>query len=357
MSKSAKFLVTAVLGIMLPQYLMAADAPSESKLPFPTQLAQYQTIDKISRVDAVLEAVKRSTVSAQTSGRITEVNFDIGDFVKANSVLVRISRVEQQPQLAAADALQQEAQVRLTEAEIEHERILGVYQKKLVAKSAMDKAEADLKASQKRYEAAKAKARQARARLKYTTVKAPYSGYVVKRFVDLGETVAPGKPIMSGLSLDQLRASAYIPQTLVNQVRALKVATVELEGRQIQSEKIQVSPQADPSSHAYLVRVYLPERTQKALPGMFVKLGLITGEQSVLLVPHKALVLRSELTAIYVVDSNQKAILRQVRVGRSYDGGVEVLAGLSAGETIALDPIAAGIYIKEHKNKKGKENE
>lgn len=352
MSKSACIVLT-ITGFLLFNHKLMAD------VPFPTSVAQYQTIAKQTQVDGVIEAVNRSTVSAQTSGRITEVNFDIGDYVKANSVLVRISKVEQQPQLAAADAVRQEAEARLTEAEAEHARITEVYRKKLVAKSAMDKANADLKSAKQRYVAAKAKAKQAKARLTYTTVRAPYSGYVVKRFVDMGETVAPGKPIMSGLSLDQLRATAYIPQALITQVRSLTKAIVETtDNRRIESESIQVSPQADPSNHAYLLRIYLPERTQNVLPGMFVKLKLNTGEQTVLLVPPQALVRRSELTGIYVLDKDQRVILRQVRVGHSYPGGVEVLSGLTQGERIALDPIAAGIYLKEYGTKrKGNSNE
>ncbi|MDH5326798.1 MAG: efflux RND transporter periplasmic adaptor subunit [Gammaproteobacteria bacterium] len=325
-----------------------------AELPFATLSVDYRTVAQKSQVDAVVEAVKRSTVSAQTSGRIIEVNFDIGDFVKANSILVRISRTEQQPQLAAADALQQEALVRLNEAEIEQKRVQEVFDRKLVAKSAMDKANADVNAAQKRYEAAKAKARQARAKLTYTTVKAPYSGYVVKRFVDIGETVGPGKPIMSGLSLEQLRASAYIPQSLVSQVRTLKSAEVLVGERVLQSSEIQVSPQAEPDSHAYLLRVYLPERTRDLLPGMFVKLVLNTGERKVLLVPQTAVVRRSELTALYVVNGQQVS-LRQVRVGRTHGDSVEVLAGLQAGENIALDPIAAGIQLKEATGPKAQE--
>lgn len=336
-----------ILRFILLCIFLIPGASMANSLPFSTHVTKVQAQAAYLNISGVVEAVKRSTVSAQTSGRITQVNFDIGDYVKAGGVLVRISRSEQQPQLAAADALQQEAGVRLREAKREHKRVSEVYAKKLVAKSALDKAEAELDAAQKRYEAADAKAKQALARLKYTTIKAPYSGYVVQRFVDIGETVTVGKPIMRGLSLEQLRVNAHVPQSQIERVRALKTATIVFGEHRIESTKLQVSPQADPESHAFLLRAYLPQGQTELLPGMFVKLQLKTKQGQVLLVPEQALVRRSELTAVYVVDQNSKVILRQVRTGHEYKGGVEILAGLRDGETIALDPIAAGIYLKD----------
>ena len=72
------------------------------------------------------------------------------------------------------------------------------------------------------------------------------------------------------------------------------------------------------------------------------------GEEVRLLVPAAAVVYRSEVTAVYVVDGSNRVALRQIRAGRVLpDGSMEVLAGLAAGERVALDPIRAGIYLKE----------
>jgi multidrug efflux pump subunit AcrA (membrane-fusion protein) len=79
---------------------------------------------------------------------------------------------------------------------------------------------------------------------------------------------------------------------------------------------------------------------------MFIKIGFVIGETQRLLVPADAVVRRSEVTAAYVVDGTEVA-LRQLRLGRLYGDRIEVLAGLEPGETIALDPVAAGVYVKE----------
>jgi RND family efflux transporter MFP subunit len=223
-----------------------------------------------------------------------------------------------------------------------------------VAKSALDKAAADLKAARQRYQATVARMKQAKEQLRYTVVKAPYTGVVVDRFVELGELVSPGKPVMSGLSLKELRAAAEIPQSLMAQMEATKKvrlffsqASVDGQSQQkvVESRRIQLSPQADPKSHTFLARAYLPEDIPNVFPGMYVKMAIVTGEQKTLLVPEQAIVHRSELTAVYVVTDN-KVHLRQVRIGSHEDGQVEILAGLDAGEQVALDPIQAGIYLK-----------
>ena len=110
--------------------------------------------------------------------------------------------------------------------------------------------------------------------------------------------------------------------------------------------KSTTAPVAEPTTNTFRVRVDLPEGSARLFPGMFVKVGFVVGETHRLLVPHDAIVRRSELSAVYVVTDGRVG-LRQVRLGRRYGEDAEVLAGLDEGETVALDPVAAGIYIKE----------
>ena len=85
----------------------------------------------------------------------------------------------------------------------------------------------------------------------------------------------------------------------------------------------------------------LPANAADLYPGMFVKVGFVTGESPRLLVPKSAIVARSEVTAVYVVDGDGRTSLRQVRTGGAFGDRLEVVAGLAAGERVALDPVAA----------------
>ena len=94
------------------------------------------------------------------------------------------------------------------------------------------------------------------------------------------------------------------------------------------------------------MRLDLPRDTKSLFPGMFVKTGFVTGERRELAVPKGAVVHRSEVTGVYVVGDDGQVRFRQIRLGRALDDTYAVLAGLSEGERVALDPIAAGVVLK-----------
>ena len=107
---------------------------------------------------------------------------------------------------------------------------------------------------------------------------------------------------------------------------------------------------ADEASHTFKVRLYLPAGTRSMFPGMFVKTAFVTGLKQELVIPGAAVVYRSEVTGVYVVEADGTLRFRHVRLGRTTpEGDVLVLAGLTPGERVALDPIAAGAELKRRR--------
>lgn len=329
-----------------------SDAQAGQTLPFPVAAVTEQSILQEQLFDATVEAVNQSTVSAQVAGRIESIAVDVDDYVAKDAVILRFRSPEQRAGVEAMQAARREAQARHQEAAAQFARLQSVYERHLVAKSALDKASADMKAAKARLDAAQAGLTQAQEQLSHTEVRAPYSGIVVKRHVQVGESVNPGQPLITGLSLDSLRAVAEVPQTLIDAVRSRNVAHVLLPGPgagTVAVSGLTVFPYADPQTHSFKVRVNLPAGVRGIYPGMLIKVAFITGEQTAVLAPVQAVVHRSEVTAVYVVDKNDHVALRQVRVGHRHDtGSIEVLAGLQAGERVALDPIRAGMYLKSN---------
>ncbi len=342
MPKSIHLLLLYSLLAALPAQLTAAPPP------FPVAEVQQQILPDEQVLDGVIEAVNKSTVSAQTAGRVEEIMVDINDSVSQGAPIVRIRNIEQRAGLEQAQASLREAQARFIEAEAEYNRIRGVYERQLVAKAQMDSATATLNAAKARLEAAQAGVAQARESLGYTIISAPYSGIVLERHVELGESVQPGKPLMTGFSLDELRVIVNVPQRLIGPVRQHHQARVlpPNGGDSIVAEKLIFFPYADPQSNVFKVRVYLPKKTKGLYPGMFVKTAFRVGEAQRLTIPRSALVQRGEVSAVYGVRDGQVS-LRQVRPGRAVGDQMEILAGLEAGESVALDPIQAGVYLKE----------
>lgn len=337
--------------IIFPQPVLADDAGKQLE----TAEVRLETLSREFRLDGVVEAINKATVSAQTGGNIQEILVDVDDYVEKDSIIIRLKDVSQQAQLKKALAGEKEAISHLAKAEDEYKRIEDIYAKKVVSKAQMDEATHALSAAKARLESARASLEEAREQLSYTQVKAPYSGIVTERHVEVGETVQPGTKLMTGVSLDKLRVNVDVPQSLINKIRLYGKAyiytdaEVNGEDNQVEVEKITIFPIADRASNTFIVRLDLPEGIKGLFPGMFVKASLVTGEKQVLMVPQQSIVHRSEVTAVYVVADDGRIDFRHIRLGSVNDGSQVILSGLEEGEKVAMDPIQAGIVVMQQR--------
>ena len=303
--------------------------------------AHPEVIPLERRLDGRIEAVNQGTVAAQTAGRVAEILYDVNDFVPAGAVIIRLRATEQRAGLLQAQAALSEAAARESEAQTRYRRIADMYDRKVVPKATLDEATANRDAAVARLASARAALESAKEGVAYTEVRAPYAGVVTKRLVEVGETVSPGTALMSGLSLQFLRVAVDVPQSIVEQVRRIKRAAVYVNGRRVEATKVIVFPEATSESNTFRARLELPENATDLYPGMFVKVGFVTGDVEGLLVPAATVVERSEITAVYIVDASGRTSMRQVRVGDRIGDRVVILSGLTSGERVALDPLAA----------------
>jgi RND family efflux transporter MFP subunit len=336
MPLSGIFLLVAGCGSKMPPPAHPSVLPLASMVIQPVRAPLERT------VDGTIEAVNQATISAQTAGRVTEILYDVNDVVPAGAVIIRLKGNEQRAGLQGAQAALTEAQARNAEAATTYQRIADLYQRRVVSKAQLDQATANRDAAAARLTAAEAALTTAREGVGYTEVRAPYGGVVTKRLVEVGESVSPGIPLMTGLSLRDLRVNTHVPQSIVMQVRRLKQAAVYVGNRRIEATKITIFPEAATPSSTFRARLDLPPGALDLAPGMYVKVGLVVGEAERLLVPASAVVERSEVTGVYVIGPHGHVSLRYVRPGHRFGDQMEILAGLAAGDQIALDPIAAG---------------
>ncbi len=346
------FIVVLILAQLV--HLEHANASNTIKQLETAQVSQ-KLLSREFRLDGEVEAIYKTTVSAQTSGIVQKILVDVDDYVEKGSIIVHLKDVTQQANLRKALAGENEAIAHLSKAEDEYIRVKDVFAKKVVPKAKMDDATHALAASKARLDSARANLEQARVQLSYTRVKAPHSGIVTQRHVEVGETARLGEKLVTGVSLDKLRVNIDVPQSLINRVRIHNKASVYTEAAigdgkvRVAVEKITIFPIADRASNTFKVRLDLPQGIKNLFPGMFVKVSLVTGEKQELMVPKQAIVQRTELTATYVVANDGSISFRQVRMGR-IDGALQViLSGLSEGEEVALDPIKAGILLMQQR--------
>lgn len=328
---------------------LSASAMAEPLEAAPVQLRE---VEQTYSVDGVVEATRQSTVSAQISGRVKAVYFDVGDRVSKGQIILRIDEREANQALAGSRAQLSQAEAALQNARLNYERSKQLFEQKFISQAALDKAKSDYEMAKAQAEAGQAGAEQAALMQSYTAVVAPYAGVVSARMVEMGEMVTVGKPLMTGFDPSQLRVIANVPQDRLAAIGSRPNVSVEVPSlsRWIKAASVTVQPSADLRTHSTPVRVDLPSNEKGLYPGMFVRTHFVVGKENKLLIPQSAVVRRSEVVGVYVLDDKDVPRLRQVRLGEANaKGEFEVLAGLNPGERVAREAVKAGMVAAGNK--------
>lgn len=331
----------------------AEPAPESENIEFSpvelqTVVIQREEVDEEIVFDGTLEALHKSTVASETNARVIELPFDVDDYVEKGNVIVRFRDTEQKAQMSSAEAALSEAEARYTDARLEYERAEKLYARGLIPKAQMDSATAAYESARARVRAAEAGRKRAVEQLEHTVVRAPYSGIVVTRHIEVGETATVGQPLMTGLSLEHLRAVVEIPQQHIAPLRKHRKARVIFpDGRRVEASELRIPPTADAETHTFRVLVSLPPDDHGVYPGTLVKVAFVRGRMERLVVPSESVVRRGELTAVYVIEDDNRMRFRYLRVGSpTGDGLIPVLSGLTGGERVATDGVAAAVAYK-----------
>lgn len=304
-------------------------------------IVKSESLAQVVQLDGVVQPINQGTVASQTSGRIVGLNVDVNDYVKKGTVLLEISAVQQSASLDAAQAQLASAIAQDREAQAQVKRYRQLFPKGAISQDVMDSAEARARSASAAVKSAQAAVAQAKESLGYTSVTAPYDGVVTQRHVELGETVAPGTPLVSGFSIDKLRVETEIPQRYqpaVSDVAQFEV--VSPQGERILPTQYSLFSYADPQSHTFKIRLNLPEDISTFVPGMWVKTEFHYGNRDTILIPSSSVVRRAELSSVYRIQDDSR-VLNPVRLGQTYGDYTEVLSGLEEGDVISTTALNA----------------
>lgn len=329
-------------------FLMALPVAATAALPFETAIVGTGGVGSAYSAEAMVEAGRESTLAAQVSGRILYMGVDAGDAVRQGQVLARIDDREARDAVAGNTAQVVQAEANLANAKAQYERARQLVARKFMSPASLDKAQAEFEAAQAQLNAARAGFSQASTARGYATIVAPFAGIVSTRQMQAGEMASLGKPLLTVFDPSTLRVTASVPETKVESLRQRNRLTIEFPALQktLTSSAITILPASDTQTHVVTVRIALPERPPGIYPGMFARVSIDSAQApESIRVPIRAIVRRSEVTAVYVVQGD-RVELRQIRPGTEAAGYLEVLAGLERGERIALDPTKAGLYLK-----------
>lgn len=289
-----------------------------------------------------LEAEKQSTLSTRVMGQIERVLVQPGQKVKAGDLLVQIRNQDIQAKKAQVQAGKIEAQSALQSAEKDLNRFEALYQ----SKSATDKEIDDMRT---RYEMAKARMdavnqmdKEVEESLRYTAIRAPYSGIVTGKFAQDGDMANPGMPLLTIESPGQWKVIARIPESDIARIRLndpVKVQFTSLPGLEVGGTIAEINPSSANTGSQFEAKVVLNctgNQANDLYAGMFATVIYENGTQPMVLVPQSCLVKRGQLVGLYAVSQSGTSLLRWVRTGKTFGDSIEILSGLNAGEKYIL---------------------
>lgn len=332
----------------------AEEAAAKAGPQVPVLVLGAKAVGTGAEFDGNLQAVRQSVLSAQASGRITSLSVKAGDRVKAGQVLAVIDDRATQAGVAQAQAGVAQAQANLANAKAAYERAKELRAQNFVAQAALDSALAQYRAAEAGAAAARAGQTQASVAQGFTRLTAPYDGWVLSTQAEAGQLAMPGAPILTVYAPQPMRAVVYVPAS--QQPLALQASKVEVQlpgtDQWVSPVGKTTVPAADPVSQTVEWRLNLSEAdANDQVPGRQVRVRFVGATTQAapqrLMVPDTALLRRGELTGVYVVSTKGEGAkgfaLRAVRTGAIHGDQVEVLAGLKAGDQVALDPVRAGL--------------
>ncbi len=298
-----------------PKARNAEDLPSVQVETFTAHLQQRPEFEEML---ASVRSRQEAVLSPKVSGRIDKLYAAPGQTVKQGDLLCEIEAADIRARLDQALALDKQAQANLL-------RLSALIRQNAATQQ-------DLEGAQAKASVSRAAVAEAETMLGYAKITAPFSGIVTRKFAELGDLAAPGKPILGIADQSALRLEAEVPEAIIHNIKLGDILGLHLNhlGADLSGPVSEIVPAANPQSRTFLIKVDLPPATT-ALTGQFGRVSVPTGVRSALLVPAEVVTRKGQLDYVFTVDQG-RARLRLVRTGRRFDGQVEILAGLENGE-------------------------
>lgn len=300
-----------------------AARPEPPTIQVRTQTVEAKPLATFENVVGTVQAKLRATIEAKTSGRITDMPVVLGQKIKARELLARLDAPEIKARLDQAEAS-------LQQAERDAKRVSSLFNEQAATR-------AEYEAADSRYRVARGVVAEARAMMGYVEIRAPFDGVVTRKWVDVGDQAAPGKPLMDIEDPSQLQLEADVPEAIASRITPDARMTIRVgqSTNDLSGTLAEIAPIADPTSRTFRVKLDVPARPG-LMSGQFAKLIVPVGENTSVCAPTSAVVQRGQTEILFVVE-NQHACLRLVKTGRRVNEETEILSGLDSGDLVVVE--------------------
>jgi len=327
-----------------------------------------------------LAADEQFILGTKVVGRLGEISVDLGSRVKQGQAIARIDPSDYRLRVEQAQAALQQARVRLglpaegssdkvdveqtatvrqaaavlKEARLSHERMVELWERKLVARAELDAAVSQLAVADGRYQDAIEEVRNrqailvqrrseleiARQQLADTIIVSPIDGAVSERQAAVGQYLPAGAPVVTLVRTHPLRLRLAVPEREARLVRVGQIVelTVEGDANEYQGRVARLSPAIAESNRTLMIEAEVPNVQGMLRPGSFAKAHIVVeAGQRIVTVPADSIVTFAGIEKVLTV-TNGTAAEKRVRTGRRIDKQVEIIEGLGAGEQVVVAP-------------------
>ena len=343
-----------VLAVYGPMMVSGCGPSAENDVP-PAKPRSVRTEKIVSRdLPVIVRAVGRLVpnrevvVSTQVTGIFMQIKADIGTRVDAGEALAELDPTDYTLALNESQANLQSAQARRVVAENNYERAKSLLPDNVITLELFDQAEAEYRSSQALISQLEAVVDIARHRIGKTVIRAPFDGYVSQRWVELGQNVAVGDPVMSIADMETMRVRIHISEHDYVHLDKDDPVTVMVEAFSDVSSAGRVDKigiKADGRTNTFEVEILLdnPQFTLKA--GLTARVSIQTEViPDAVMISQGSVLFREDRKEVFVIEQGNMAVARKVRLGRVDGSLVRILEGLMPGDNLV---VSGAQYLKQ----------
>lgn len=299
----------------------------KKKAPIPVSVTPIRTGQVSSYITSTANLVAEDDVDvlAEAEGRIEELNVEEGDRVRRGQILAALVKDD-------AEIALKKAQLKLKNSELAYERAVEMVGEELMARDEYDK-------TQMEHDIAGQELAEAEWKLEKTLIRAPFSGFVTGRMINLGQNVRIGTVLFRVSDFDPLIARIYLPEKDVLELETGREVRISLKAddeTRFRGRIRQISPVVDTATGTVKVTVESEQPPPRVRPGAFVTIDIVRQTRDrVVLLPREAII--RELQEAYVFVANgEVAEKRRVALGLEENGRVQAVSGVDAGEQVIV---------------------
>jgi membrane fusion protein, multidrug efflux system len=287
-------------------------------------------------------------LSSQVSGIVQVYNVDTGDAVKANKIVVAIDPTDYQLALSEAKANLLSVRARYAAAKNSFLRAGELLPEKVITTEVYEKIEAEYKATQAAVSQVEAAVDINQRRLDKTLIKAPFDGLVTSRLVEKGQNINIGDPVMAIADMQSMRVKIHVNEqdyVYLDKDDAVTVMVEAYPDASFPGQVDRIGVKADPNTNTFEVEVLVANSNLIFKAGLTAVVNITIDEiKDAIMIPQKCVLFRQNRKEVFVVGDGDRAVIREVKLGRTDASSVRILKGLSPGEKLVT---TGSQYLKD----------